>query len=464
MATTQDSEPLVGVANEGAQSADANLSAAAAAAATSSPTAARRHLLDVLLMSAGFFFVFSSYSAVQNLEAPINNDAGTTSLGVIYSVFTCASIVAPAIVRHLRIRRALVLGMLTYALYVAANFYAVYGTLIPSAVALGIGASMVWVCEGGYVTGSAYAYAAKAGIGSESAVSKFNGIFWAIFQSTQIVGNFVSWQALSASGDQPVPSQSTLYLLFGIFTACTVVGALLMLLLRPLAEQPRPSGAQKPDSIRDQLLSNVHLVVDPKMAFLVPLLVYSGFEQAFIWGDFTNHVIKPSVQTGQIGLVMMAYGAVNAIFSLSLGRVTRSTRAIVVVILLGFSAQIFAVLYVLLGPIPAGDYGPLLGLAVAFGFGDATFNTQISNLLSNFYPPPRTEAAYGHWTLWRSLATAINFFAQAHMSLPAKCYVVLATNFLAIPMTMASIFVATRRPGPDPAAGSKAHTEYGPIQ
>lgn len=42
----------------------------------------------------------------------------------------------------------MVLGSITYALFMVANLYPDYYTLIPSATLLGVGASILWAAQG----------------------------------------------------------------------------------------------------------------------------------------------------------------------------------------------------------------------------------------------------------------------------------------------------------------------------
>lgn len=62
---------------------------------------------------------------------------------------------------------------------------------------------------------------------------------------------------------------------------------LVALLLDPLGEA-RPQGDGEPPSVRSTLLSTFRLLRDRRLRLLVLLPVYSGFEQAFLAGDYTR--------------------------------------------------------------------------------------------------------------------------------------------------------------------------------
>jgi hypothetical protein len=94
----------------------------------------------VHILCAAFLFVFSAYSAAQNLESTVNTvhytlcfpfsplfpspfhqflvvqegDLGTVSLGILYTSFTLFSVVASPVVTRLGPKRALVVGTSGY--------------------------------------------------------------------------------------------------------------------------------------------------------------------------------------------------------------------------------------------------------------------------------------------------------------------------------------------------------------
>jgi hypothetical protein len=107
----------------------------------------RSHAADVHILCAAFLFVFSAYSAAQNLESTVNTvhytlcfpfsllfpspfhqflvvqegDLGTVSLGILYTSFTLFSVVASPVVTRLGPKRALVVGTSGYVLFILAN-------------------------------------------------------------------------------------------------------------------------------------------------------------------------------------------------------------------------------------------------------------------------------------------------------------------------------------------------------
>ena len=186
-------------------------------------------LRSALVLSFGFWGIFCAFSATQNLESSLNSahGLGSVSLGMIYLSFVLWCIPGPRIVKRLSCRASLMVGGGTYVLYILANLthfllhynnvlssssYDGFYLLVPTALVLGFGAAILWSAQGTYLTN----------VAGQEELGKYNGIFFFIFQSTQIVGNLISALVLgkTASG---VYTKSEV-VLFIVFVALSVVG------------------------------------------------------------------------------------------------------------------------------------------------------------------------------------------------------------------------------------------------
>lgn len=172
-----------------------------------------QYLLNLLLMSFAFLGIFAAFKYVPKIRCilkdylPVRHriwnrvsylddlviglSRGSISpsalvfLGEMSSVFSFsigALFIAPLAVKFSRPKYALIGGALCYSLFMAANLWPMWGTMMPAAGILGIGASVLWAAQGAYLTASAAAYAEERLEHMTSAMGTFNGIFWAIFQ------------------------------------------------------------------------------------------------------------------------------------------------------------------------------------------------------------------------------------------------------------------------------------------
>ena len=292
---------------------------------------------DLYALSFSFFFVFLAFNSTQSLESSISEDAklGTTTVSFIYIFFTLSSFVAPSIVVYLGLKKALVLGMSSYVLFIAANLYPSWETLLPAAVCVGFGASTLWTAQGSYlgyvanayVRGAPQALAQTEGdvMGMEDQIEKarngFTGVFFGIFQSTQVVGNLVAYYIFSLSGEDGSGSESEISseqkaILFTTFSVSGVLGLLLlMFLVRSVPKEEEGEGERenRKVSVRSVLVevrTGVEFACkDSYMRAMVVLFVYSGINQAFIWSDYTAFVVKPVLGEKYVPVVMAVFGA-----------------------------------------------------------------------------------------------------------------------------------------------------------
>lgn len=272
-------------------------------------------IIDHIILCGSFYLVFSAFIAIQNLQTSINqaDNVGLISLICIYTVFVPCCIFAPAIVSKLGTKWSLAVGWTGHCLFTAANFYPVLGTMIPASIILGLVSAPVWTTQGLHVTAKAREFAANKGKETSAILAKFNGIFWGFFQTAQITGNLVASLVLyrddsstsingtefcgkydcpssgpvtgvnvtAVATENPVPT-STVYILMGVFACLDVCGLLVTIfLLKPLEITDKVSMKNRIKSVGEHFLQ-----ID--VLLLLPLYLLNGFEQAFIFGEFTK--------------------------------------------------------------------------------------------------------------------------------------------------------------------------------
>ena len=75
--------------------------------------------------------------------------------------------------------------MVGYALYNAANFYAIWELMAPAAVAIGVGAASVWLAKCAYLTQIGVWYSKMTGISEDAIINRFFGIFFGALQTSK---------------------------------------------------------------------------------------------------------------------------------------------------------------------------------------------------------------------------------------------------------------------------------------
>lgn len=395
------------------------------------------HARDIHLLSFAFFLVFLAYGAVQNLESTLNteDDLGTTSLGILYLSFTLFSLVASRVVRMLGSKHALVLGTTGYWLFIATNLKPLWYTMYPASVYLGFAASIIWVGQGTYLTSAARSHAKDCNLHEGTVIGKFNGEFWGMFASTQVIGNLISLALLKS--EKGNGSIGGITLLFSVFLGSMTLGTILMCFLHK--RDIEGEGLQKPYAgfgsfIVSLLESVVSPLCDKRMLLIIPLLAYSGLQQAFVWAEFTKEVVTPALGVSGVGGAMAVYGAADVICSLVAGRFTSNLSSITFIVSGGAFLQILVLFWLLLKySLTSGILGfvyPLL-MAIIWGTGDGVFNTQLNAILGMLFKH-NTEAAFAQLKVWQSAATAIVFFISPYISFHVMLLVMIGTLCISV--------------------------------
>ncbi|KAJ8899647.1 hypothetical protein K2173_019343 [Erythroxylum novogranatense] len=397
----------------------------------------KNHTRDVHILSSAFLLVFLAYGAAQNLETTVNTegDLGTISLGILYLSFTFFSLFASPMVRFLGSKNAVVLGTTGYWLFIAANLMPTWYTMVPASVYLGFAASIIWVGQGTYLTSTACSHALDHNLHEGTVIGSFNGEFWGMFASHQFVGNLISL-AILKDGEEGSTTGTTL--LFIVFLCCMTLGTILMCFLSKRDNKRELEPTNSSASIYASLISLLKLVVTPlldvRMLLIIPLIAYSGLQQAFVWAEFTKEVVKPELGEPGIGGAMAVYGAFDAICSLTAGRLTSGLSSITWIVSVGAILQAIVYVWLLLGFSITSGVGaviyPLL-MAGMLGIGDGVLNTQLNALLGILFKQDM-EGAFAQLKVWQSASIAVVFFINSYITLQAMVITLLAVLCISV--------------------------------
>ncbi|KAK4281384.1 hypothetical protein QN277_012886 [Acacia crassicarpa] len=393
----------------------------------------KNHTRDIHILSVAFLLIFLAYGAAQNLQSTVNTeqDLGTISLGILYTSFAFFCLVASLVVRKLGSKNALVLGTSGYVLYVAANLKANWYTMIPASLYLGFCASIIWVAEGTYLTLAARSQGRAHNLHEGAVIGDFNGEFWAMFALHQFVGNLITFFLLS---DGQGGSTKGTTLLFIVFLCVMALGVALMCLLsrrtgnKEEVEELSDTDVGVYSSLKSLSKSLAISISDVRMLLIIPLISYSGLQQAFVWAEFTKYVVTPTLGISGVGSAMAVYGAFDGMCSLAAGRLTSGLTSITSIVSVGAFVQAVAIVLLLLDlRISSGFLSSVypLFLAALLGIGDGVLNTQLSALIGMLFKHD-TEGAFAQLKIWQSATIAVLFFLSPHISFLAVVVIMLA--------------------------------------
>lgn len=427
-----------------------------------------RHLKNVIVVSLAFFFEFTAFAGIANLQSTLNSDdgVGIVSLAVIYGTLVFSSIFLPtAVIQKLGLKYTLMVSLCGYVTYTIANFYPQYYTLVPGAIILGLCGAPLWSAKCAYVTTAAQKYAKITNEPEETVVTKFFGIFFFFFQLTQISGNLISSLVLSDlahadvkfeavhnssfiseycgardcnkvdfNADDNAKNDATLaYILMGIYTLTGISSILFIFFLLDPMEMTQSDSTKTVLTPTGLLWATAkHFFTDRRQQFIAVITMYSGFKQAFIVGSFTKSYISCPLGINWIGFILMAYGAMDAVCSLSFGRFSGrigkdTSRGFLIGLAVGLDVMMCTAL-ILWDPQPVVDISGRPGWLAFFwfpifwGMSDAVIQTQINAIYGAFFADNQ-DAAFSNYRLFESIGFICPFVYDGLLCVSTKLYI-----------------------------------------
>jgi len=161
----------------------------------------RRYIKNLLVLTLAYFCLWSVYTALRNLQSSLNavEGLGLYSLSSIYGSLLFGGLLATTIVQRLQPKRAISLCLSGYIIFVAANFYPRFYTMVPASVIQGFYLAVSATAVNTYLANISSGYAQLVGKPTSHVFSQFLGTFYVCFKFSQIAGGLISSLLLSKS-------------------------------------------------------------------------------------------------------------------------------------------------------------------------------------------------------------------------------------------------------------------------
>lgn len=150
----------------------------------------RRIVKNVFLISVAFLFNFNAFQGLTRLQSSLNRQEGmgVITSSVIYATLMVSCMFLPKlIINWIGHKWTITISFSGYILYMAANGYAVWGTLTTASVLVGLCAAPLWTAQCSYFTIVGQHYARLNNDREEEIVSRFFGIFFMFFQACEYI-------------------------------------------------------------------------------------------------------------------------------------------------------------------------------------------------------------------------------------------------------------------------------------
>ncbi|XP_017310923.1 protein unc-93 homolog A [Ictalurus punctatus] len=423
-----------------------------------------RNTKNVLVVSFGFFFLFMAFGGLQNLQSSLNAEEGmgVISLSVIYGTVILSSMFLPPImIKNLGCKWTIVICMACYISYSFGNLFPGWPSLIATSAVLGLGGSPLWSAKCTYLTISGNAQAEKENKKGQDIINQNFGLFFFIFQSSAVWGNLMSSlifqqdtniaeipeerlqfcgaalcnENFTTSGNFTRPEQNLVNILLGCYIGLGVLAMVLVAVFldnidgKDAKEFRKDKGNQ---TFCSTFLATFRLLGDKRLLMLIPLTMYSGFEQSFLTGEYTKNYVTCAIGIHYVGFVMICFGAVSSLSSFSFGKLAQYTGRIP---LFSFAAVInLSCVIALLYWRPHPDELPFLFVFPAlWGVADAVWQTQANALYGTLFPQQH-EAAFANYRMWECSGFLIPFAYSTFICLSTKLYILISVLLLAMLM------------------------------
>jgi len=220
--------------------------------------------------------------------------------------------------------------------------------------------------------------------------------FWAIFQSSGVVGNILAAIIVNYL------DKSNNTLLFIVLASFGIISLISFAFLRA----PERVGEVKPRKI--ELTETIKLFADKRMLILLPTMIYSGFSQSFAFSKLPQAMGKDL-----IGWVMACFGFSDTIASFVFGRLADKFGKKPVIIIATVFALFGYILSIFVVNEPKWWFFIIL---ISLGIADAGYNTTLFATIGYFFGE-KVEAAFALLQGMRAASTGVAFAYSIYFSL-----------------------------------------------
>ncbi|GAU97899.1 hypothetical protein RvY_09122 [Ramazzottius varieornatus] len=250
---------------------------------------------NVILLGLSFMGLFSAFQTcglvqtivLQNYFGQDASTLGYVSLGILYATLGCANWFSPFLISLIGGPKiAMILGGITYSLFIAIFLRPYYATLYAGSVLVGVGAAVLWTAQGVFLT-----------INSDKhTMARNSGLFWALFQSSYVPGNLFFFFYLN--GETKIEDH-TRTVLYTVLLAVSVMGIAVMFFFKhpvvaPVSEETLPvAGSSTEVQVKSArgnpfpaMVAAFRLWKGRDMVLLSFTFAYTGFAQTFFGGVY----------------------------------------------------------------------------------------------------------------------------------------------------------------------------------
>lgn len=145
---------------------------------------------NVIVLSISFVLMFAAYASLSALQSSLHlqQGMGVINQAVLYAVMAVSCLLLPKIViRAIGHKWSMTISLVGYVLWMGANGYGVWATMLPASIVAGMSAAVLWTTQGSYFSILAKHYAVKTKQEPGAVTSLFFGVFVAFFAFCKLI-------------------------------------------------------------------------------------------------------------------------------------------------------------------------------------------------------------------------------------------------------------------------------------
>ncbi|XP_046576753.1 protein unc-93 homolog A-like isoform X1 [Haliotis rubra] len=449
-----------------------------------------RHTRNLIALSVSITMAFIASGTLRNLQTSLNHEGGVgvISLAMTFMGFMIGSVFSPFLVQNFHPYRALLVSMLPYLLYIAANFYPAMWLMTPVSLLWGVSFALMWNAMSTYITFLAKGYSEKKKQDYEIVLSRFFGIFYLVWQLYMIFGNLIASLVLTYANptgatassvtsnysviNQTLTNQSTYsfpnesvilnsssppshllcganychhytisstgstdnsfakYVLYGVNSGVMLLAVLIaFFLLEPLNSRLF-SATISCNVVKTQIVSLGRFALNRKFLLLCPLLLFSQMQAAFASGEIAKAFVTCPIGVHMVGYTLICMGVSGSLSAYLSGWLCRYVGRTVMI---GSAVAVDLGLLTLMAIwTPTPDSLVVIFVLIGlWGVSDGIWMAQSNSLMGVLFPDQFEEAFTG-MRVMQGLGPTIAFAYAQFFCMATKIYIMAGICVLAL--------------------------------
>jgi len=358
----------------------------------------RRIYRNVLVISFSFLLLFVAFESMSKLQSSINvvGGLGVWSNAMVYASLILSCMFLPSImIDKLTVKWALVVSVFCYSSYIISTAVLSSGTDIY----VELTDEQMGRCGSNFCSQAPV----PDTVTDESLIAPtLGGLVNATEEELDVPnGNFAT-------------DISKIYIMAGIYLACSVTAAILIaLFVDPLHRFGITDEKKDKEKLTglQLLVATFRHMVRKEQLLIIPLTFWSGIEQGFFGADFTAGFVTCAYGVHTVGRVLILFGVCDALASIGFGFIIKKVGRMPIFIL-GACLNALVIIVMLSWTPTQSTLGVVYFLAALWGIGDAIWQTQINALYGCLFANDE-EAAFSNYRLWESMGFLFAFITNA---------------------------------------------------